>query len=129
MLDAKPTSGLSFPSCASHGVNVGFVYDNLSTHDAYTQWTVRQLMFSFIFLSLVYIVIGPITLVLTCYIVWVGDTITLKEREHAINERDYVSISHGFGRIGLYLLVSLRTNIANHGSVTYTNRGFGWFGA
>ena len=41
LLDVDPTSGLSFPSYGSHGVNAGFVHDNLSTHNAmYTHWTV-----------------------------------------------------------------------------------------
>jgi hypothetical protein len=34
MVDVDPTSGLLFPSYPSHGVNVAFVFDNLSAPDA-----------------------------------------------------------------------------------------------
>jgi hypothetical protein len=41
MVDVDPTSGLSFPSYPSHGVNVAFMFNNLSAPDAmYAQWTV-----------------------------------------------------------------------------------------
>jgi hypothetical protein len=41
MLDIDPTSGFSFPSYASQGVNVTFAYDHSSATDPiYTRWTV-----------------------------------------------------------------------------------------
>jgi hypothetical protein len=41
MVKVDPTSSLSLPSYASHGVNVAFMFSNLSAPVAmYTQWTV-----------------------------------------------------------------------------------------
>jgi hypothetical protein len=41
ILDVDPTSGLSFPSYVSHGVDTTFVYDNSAGPDAmYSHWTV-----------------------------------------------------------------------------------------
>jgi hypothetical protein len=41
MLDVDPTSGLSFPSYASHGVDTTFAYGGSARPDAmYSHWTV-----------------------------------------------------------------------------------------
>jgi hypothetical protein len=41
MVDVDPTSGLSLLPYASHGINVAFVFNNLSAPVAmYMQWTV-----------------------------------------------------------------------------------------
>jgi hypothetical protein len=58
MLDVDPTTSLWFPSYVLHGVNVGFVYDSLMQCTPTGLSDNSCFIFSSIFLSFLYILIG-----------------------------------------------------------------------